>query len=79
MTSENVDEALQLAIHLFEDTRVFLAVDVYEKVENFLKEEPNHPIQTKLNTPAMQTLIANMKDKDDRLKQTLSDVESVSM
>lgn len=75
MKADNAEEILQLVLDLFGDARVFVAVEVLEKLENFLKTEPMD--LKRFNDPATIDLLHDLKDKNARLKKTLEDTETV--
>lgn len=77
MNSGNVDEVLSRILELFGDARVFLAMEVLEKIENYLKTEPNHPVLEKLDSLSIRDILRSLRDKNDRLRKTLQDTETV--
>ncbi len=79
MTDSNAEEALQLLSDLFHDARVFLAMDVLRKLENFLETDFDHALNRNMKSSPTLDLINSLKLKNERLEKTLHDTESVSM
>lgn len=79
VNSDNAEEMLQLVLDLFGDARVFVAIEVLEKLENFLKVETGHPVLTRFNEPATVDLLHDLRDKHGRLQKTLEDTETVGL